>query len=571
MEFVMLFFSAIIIVCIVGNKLSARIGVPSLLIFLALGMICGSDGILKIPFDNYQLSEQVCTVCLIFIMFCGGFSANWKAAKPVALRAGLLSSLGTIVTALITTAGCHFLIGFDVKESFLIGAVISSTDAASVFSILRSKQLNLRGGLASLLEIESGSNDPFSYMLTVIALAIMAGDDISQLGLLAVLQIVLGVAFGFAMGLATVFVMKKVKLSKNSFDIIFMMAMIFAAYSAPILLGGNGYLSVYIAGIIIGNSNIGENKAQLVHFFDGITGLSQIMLFFLLGLLSNPSQLPGIILPALAIFAVMTFISRPAAVFAICSKGYTWADRLFIAWSGLRGASSIVFAIMATVSDVYTDSNLFNIVVCVCLISVAFQGTLLPKVATGLKLIDNESSVLKTFNDYQDETPQFNMMRIFVSDTHTWNGHKISEIDFPDDSLVLMIKHGDSTIVPKGDTVINAGDDVILSIPSYRDSGNILLKEYEIGPKHLWKGKTIKELDLPTTLLIIMIKRNGDMVVPNGSTVIKQGDILVVSDQSHIEEKKKKDKRGGDEPDKKPDKAAENKECDEKEGEKVSV
>ena len=288
-------------------------------------------------------------------------------------------------------------------------------------------------------------------------------------------------------------------------------------------------------------------------------------------MLSNPSQLPGIILPALAIFAVMTFISRPAAVFAICSKGYTWADRLFIAWSGLRGASSIVFAIMATVSDVYTDSNLFNIVVCVCLISVAFQGTLLPKVATGLKLIDNESSVLKTFNDYQDETPQFNMMRIFVSDTHTWNGHKISEIDFPDDSLVLMIKHGDSTIVPKGDTVINAGDDVILSIPSYRDSGNILLKEYEIGPKHLWKGKTIKELDLPTTLLIIMIKRNGDMVVPNGSTVIKQGDILVVSDQSHIEEKKKKDKHGGDEPDKKPEKAAENKECDEKEGEKVSV
>ena len=190
MEFVMLFFSAIIIVCIVGNKLSTKIGVPSLLIFLALGMICGSDGILKIPFDNYQLSEQVCTVCLIFIMFCGGFSANWKAAKPVALRAGLLSSLGTIVTALITTAGCHFLIGFDIKESFLIGAVISSTDAASVFSILRSKQLNLRGGLASLLEIESGSNDPFSYMLTVIALAIMAGDDISQLGLLAVLQIV---------------------------------------------------------------------------------------------------------------------------------------------------------------------------------------------------------------------------------------------------------------------------------------------------------------------------------------------------------------------------------------------
>ena len=157
---------------------------------------------------------------------------------------------------------------------------------------------------------------------------------------------------------------------------------------------------MYIAGIIIGNSSI-KNKTQLVHFFDGVTGLCQIMLFFLLGLLSFPSQLPEIVLPALGIFAILTFISRPAAVFAICSKGYTWRDRLFIAWSGLRGASSIVFAIMATVSDVYTENDLYHIVLCVCLISVAFQGTLLPKLARSLKLIDDGSSVLKTFNDYQ--------------------------------------------------------------------------------------------------------------------------------------------------------------------------
>ena len=254
------------------------------------------------------------------------------------------------------------------------------------------------------------------------------------------------------------------------------------------------------------------------------------MLFFLLGLLSFPSQLPEIVLPALGIFAILTFISRPAAVFAICSKGYTWRDRLFIAWSGLRGASSIVFAIMATVSDVYTENDLYHIVLCVCLISVAFQGTLLPKLARSLKLIDDGSSVLKTFNDYQEETPQFNMMRIFVSDSHEWSGKKISEIIFPEGSLVLMVKHGDSTIVPKGDTVIEAGDDVILSVQSYHDSGDIKLKEYEIGAGHLWKNKTIKELDLPPTLLIIMIKRGGEMVVPNGSTQILQDDILVISD-----------------------------------------
>ena len=539
MELIMLLFAGIIIICMLGNKLSSKIGVPSLLLFLALGMFFGSDGVLKIPFDDFKLSEQICSVCLIFIMFCGGFSTNWKAARPVAFRAGLLSSLGTVMTALITTVCCHFLIGFDLKQSFLIGAVISSTDAASVFSILRSKQLNLRGGLAPLLEVESGSNDPFSYMLTVIALAVMAGDDIAQLGIIAVLQIVLGISCGFAFGFFAAFVLKKAKMSSNGFDIIFMMAIIFASYAAPILLKGNGYLSVYIAGIVIGNSKIGGNKAQLVHFFDGITGLSQIMLFFLLGLLSSPSHFLGIALRAIGIFCILTFISRPLTVFLICSKGYKWADRLFIAWSGLRGASSIVFAIMATVSMGGSNSSasgtfsddLFSIVLFVCLISVAFQGTLLPQIAKSLKLIDNESSVLKTFNDYQDETPQFNMMRIFVSGSHSWKDKKICDIIFPEGSLVLMIKHGDSTIVPKGDTVIKEGDDVILSVPSYRDTDEIKLKEYLIGPKHLWRDKTIKELDLPSTLLIVMIKRGGEMVVPNGSTKIITGDILVVNDQ----------------------------------------
>lgn len=531
-ELLLLLFSLIIILCMAGNRLSSKIGVPSLLVFLVLGMVFGSDGIFKLTFNDFALSEQICSVCLIFIMFCGGFSANWNAAKPVALRAGILSSVGTIATALVTTLGCHYIVGFELKESFLIGAVIASTDAASVFSILRSKQLNLRGGLASLLEIESGSNDPFSYMLTVIALAIMGNNDLSSLGLLAVLQVILGVAFGFALGFLGVLILKWAKLSKNGFDMIFMIALIFCAYAAPAVLNGNGYLSVYIAGIVIGNSKI-PNKPQLVHFFDGATGLCQIMLFFLLGLLCNPSQLPAIILPALAIFAIMTFISRPLAVFTICSKGYTWRDRIFVAAAGLRGASSIVFAIMATVSDVYTDSNLFNIVMCVCLISVAFQGTLLPKLAKGLDLIDNESSVLKTFNDYQDETPQFNMMRIFVSETHPWCNKKISEIKFPENSLVLMVKHGDNTIVPKGDTLITAGADVIMSLPNYHDSGDIKLKEYEIGIKHLWRDKTIKELDLPSTLLIIMIKRGGEMVVPNGNTKILLGDVLVVSDQSN--------------------------------------
>ncbi len=531
MEFFMLLCALVIVLCIAGNKLSAKIGVPGLLIFLGLGMVFGSDGLVKIPFDDFEISEKLCSVCLVFIMFCGGFSVNWKAAKPVAVRACLLSSFGTILTAIITAAGCHFLVGFPLKESFLIGAVIASTDAASVFSILRSKKLNLKGGLASLLEIESGSNDPFSYMLTVVALAIMGNNDIASLGMTALLQVVLGVVFGVGTAFIAVFVLKNVKLSANGLDTILMMAVIFASYAAPQMTGGNGYLSVYIAGIIIGNSDI-KNKATLVHFFDGITGLSQILLFFVLGLLSNPSQLPEIVLPAVAIFMIMTFISRPAAVFAICSKGYSWRERLFVAWAGLRGASSIVFAIMATVSPVYTDSRLFNIVMCVCLISVAFQGSLLAPCAKRLGLIDDGSSVMKTFNDYQDETPQFNMMRVYVSEKHHWQGKAISEIVLPEGSLVLMIKRAEETIVPKGNTVVMTGDDVIMSVPFYFDDDNIQLSELQIGKNHNWKNKMIKELHLKPTFLIVMIKRDGETVIPNGDTKILQDDILVVSDQS---------------------------------------
>lgn len=527
----MLLSAVIIVLCIAGNKLSAKIGVPGLIVFLGLGMLFGSDGLLKIPFDDFIASEKICCICLIFIMFCGGFSTNWEAAKPVALRAGILSSLGTILTALITTMGCHFLIGMELKESFLIGAVISSTDAASVFSILRSKKLNLKGGLASLLEIESGSNDPFSYMLTIIALALMGTNDISNLGVTALFQVLFGVLFGFGIAFIAVWFLRRTKIAVNGFDTIFMIAIIFAAYSAPAMIGGNGYLSVYIAGIFIGNNPI-KHKAELVHFFDGITGLCQILLFFILGLLSNPSQLPQIVLPALAIFLILTFASRPVATFIICSKGYNTRERLFVAWAGLRGASSIVFAITAVVSPSYGDTKIFNIVMCVCLISVAFQGTLLPFFAKKLGLIDDGSSVMKTFNDYQDETPQFNMMRVYVSEEHSWCGKKISEIKLPEESLVLMIKRRETTIVPKGETVIESGDDVIMSIPSYYDNDDIALKEEKIDKSHKWVNKKIAEIDLPSSYLIIMVKREGETIIPNGSTTILLGDTLVVNEQN---------------------------------------
>ena len=310
MNFYILLFSVVIILCVICNRISNKLGVPVLLIFIALGMFFGSDGVIKIPFDNFVLAENVCTAALIFIMFYGGFGTKWKAAKPVAAKAVLMSTAGVVMTAFLVGLFCHFVIGINFQESLLLGALVGSTDAASVFSILRSKRLNLKYHTASLLEVESGSNDPCAYMLTMIMLSIIGGDSMTvpHLIYLVFAQIVYGAATGVIAAVVTGFIMKKVSFATQGFDTIFVFAMVLLAYAVPSEIGGNGYLSVYIFGIILGNMEL-IHKKPMVNFFDGLTGLMQMLLFFLLGLLSFPSVLPQVLLPAVAIALFLTLVA----------------------------------------------------------------------------------------------------------------------------------------------------------------------------------------------------------------------------------------------------------------------
>ena len=281
---VLLLCGIVFIVCILSNKLSTKIGVPALLLFILLGMLCGSDGLFKIQFSDYHITDQICSVALIFIMFYGGFGTNWKVARPVAPQAILLSSLGVVITAALTGLFCHYVLRMPLLEGLLIGAVISSTDAASVFSILRSKKLNLKHGLASMLEIESGSNDPTAYMLTVILLALMTPGGDTPYAYLIFAQVAYGLIFGFGLAFAAVFVLKRIRLGNSALHMIFMVGIALVAYALPTLIGGNGYLSVYITGIVLGNSKI-RHKVELAHFFDGFTWIMQIALIFNIGLL----------------------------------------------------------------------------------------------------------------------------------------------------------------------------------------------------------------------------------------------------------------------------------------------
>ena len=514
-----------------AKPVAGRLGVPTLFIFIMLGMLFGSDGIFKIPFGNFALAEQVCSVALIFIMFYGGFGTRWSEAKPVAGRSILLSSVGVVLTALLTGLFCHLVLKMALMEGMLLGAVLGSTDAASVFSILRSRKLNLKYGTASMLELESGSNDPFAYMMTVILLSAMTG---SVSGGSAVLLLIRQLAFGLLTG-ATVawlvtWLLKRYAFYGEGFDTIFVFAAAIISYALASQIGGNGYLSVYLTGIILGNQEL-KNQKALVGFFDAFTGMMQMLLFFLLGLLAFPSQMPSIVLPAIAIALFLTFVARPAAVGLLLAPSKPPIGQyLVISWAGLRGAASIVFAIMATLSEGYMKYDIFHIVFCVVLFSIIFQGSLLPKVAEKCDMIDNSTDVMRTFSDYTGDM-QIQFVQLPIGDNHPWKNRKICEIEMLPGMLITVIRRGAQTIVPKGQTVIQEGDTVVLGAEGFTDSQGILLKEILMTPDHRWCGKKIAEARFYKNTIIVMIKRGSQIIIPDGGTQILEGDRVVVYSQ----------------------------------------
>lgn len=525
---ILIISALVIVLCVVFNKVSGKLGVPMLLFFILLGMLFGTDGIFKIDFDNYHFAENICSTALIFIMFYGGFGTKWSEAKPVAVKAVMLSTLGVILTAFIVGMFCYFVLKIELLESLLIGSVISSTDAASVFSILRSKKLGLKYNTASLLEVESGSNDPCSYMLTTIVLTVMAGQ--AKGGAIVYMifaQIVYGIVFGIAFAFIMKWILRKIKFETAGFDAIFVVALAILSYAVPSAVGGNGYLSAYISGIILGNSKI-NNKKSLVNFFDGITGLMQVLIFFLLGLLSYPSQLIVSIVPAVLIALFLTFIARPVSVFAIMTPfKCCFKQQLIVSWAGLRGAASIVFAIMIFTSEAQTSNNIFNIVLCIVLLSIGFQGTLLPWLAKRFDMIDENDDVLKTFSDYSDEVA-VNFIQLSITKEHMWIGKSLREIDIPPNTLIALIIRDNEKIAPNGNTVIKEGDNLVLAAKGISEDFGIVLTEMPIDKKSKWIGSRLSEVRLEGGL-VIMIKRGENVLIPNGDTKLKENDVLVIN------------------------------------------
>lgn len=520
--------SIVIILSMISSKISQKVGIPSLLLFIVLGLFFGSDGIVRIPFDNYYLAEVICSTALIFILFYGGFGTRWKTTKQVAVKALLLSTVGVLLTVVLVGIFCYFVLRIELLESFLIGAVISSTDAASVFSILKSKKLALKHQTSQLLQLESGSNDPAAYILTIVILGMMNDvGNYDQYIFMILAQFVVGALCAVGLAYITLYLYRKFNLKSDGLEIIFFVGMVLLSFSLPEKLGGNGYLSTYIFGLIVGNQYL-KNKRVLINFFDGLTGLAQICIFFLLGLLAFPSQMPEILLIAVLITLFLTFIARPLSIFLILKPLKCKMNQIaLVSFAGIRGASAIVFAIVATVSPAYVKNDIFHIVFCIVLFSIAIQGALLPYVSKKLNMIDEHEDVMKSFTDYQFEN-ELQLIQLPIAANHPWKNHKLKELVFPPQMLVVTIIKGETIIIPSGDTRIDENDIVLVGGPGYQEDINIELSEIAISKNHDWALKKVSEIKMNHNSLIAIIKRRSKIIVPIGNTVIIEGDVLVL-------------------------------------------
>lgn len=526
----LLLMGCVILLCTLMGRYLDRLAVPSLLIFIALGMCFGENGLLRIPFDDYNAANVICSASLIFIMFYGGFGTNLNAARPVVVQSVVLSTLGVAGTAGAVAVFAHLVLGLPWVESFLIGSVISSTDAASVFNILRSKKLALKYHTDSLLEIESGSNDPISYMLTTVAVGIMGGQDVF-IPLLLVQQIAIGALGGLLLGKLAIWSLRRGMFPSEQSQTIFVFAVVILSYALPTVLGGNGYLSSYLCGIYMGSTKLPQ-KRNLVHFFDVVTDVAQVLIFFLLGLLVTPVELPSVLLPALAIMVFLTFVARPAVVSVLMLPFRPSPAQVgVVSWAGLRGVASIVFAIMAVLQGAETRYNLFNLVFCIVLLSISLQGSLLPRVSAKLHMIDHTADVSKTFNDYQEES-DIDFIKIHLDKNHPWNGKTLKELPLPSDLLVVMIARREETIVPNGSTVLLPGDLLVLAARAFEDRENLSLQEIVVEKGHKWVGRSLRQIPTRSDTLIVMIKRGNETIIPGGSTILQAGDTLVIAQSS---------------------------------------
>ena len=460
-ENILLIASVLIFISVLAGKTSFRIGVPTLILFLAVGMLAGSEGIGKIPFDDPGLAQFIGIVALNFILFSGGFETDWNSVKPILWQGIALSVVGVLLTAFTLGLFVWWVTDFTIYEGLLLGAIVSSTDAAAVFSILRSKSLALKGHIRPTLEFESGSNDPMAYILTIVFIGLVQNGEQSfwSVLLMFLTQLLLGGALGYLFGLGSKYVINHIKLDYEGLYPVLSITLMILTYSVTTAIGGNGFLAVYISALYLGNQDL-MHKRTIMKMFDGLAWLMQIILFVVLGLLVFPSHIVPVIGIGLLISAFLIFVARPASVFLILTFFRVRArTRLLISWVGLRGAVPIVFATFPLMAGLEKAEMIFNIVFFISLTSVLIQGTTVPVVAKWLHVSLPARVKNVTAADILLTEPMNSEFAEFrIAPGSVVAGMKIIDLGFPRNARIALIKRNNKYLIPDGMTVIEPED-----------------------------------------------------------------------------------------------------------------
>lgn len=465
LELILIFIAALLILSVTMSKAASRLGVPALLLFLFIGMTAGSDGPGQIAFDYPALAQTVGIIALVFILFSGGVDTEVRTIVPV-LRTGLsLASVGVLISALLVGGFAVIVLNFTPDTGLLLGAIIASTDAAAVFSVLRGRSVRLKGVLKPLLELESGSNDPMAVFLTLGMLALIAQPEKSIRDLLPmfVVQMGLGAVGGALIGRGMAFVLRRLRLEYEGLYPVLTFSAVLLCYGVTASLGGSGFLAVYIMGLILGREDF-IHRNSLSRFHDGLAWLMQIAMFLILGLQVFPRQLIAVAPQGILTALFLILAARPISVFAATLfSPLTLGERFYIAWGGLRGAAPIVLATFPLLANVETPVSIFNLVFFVVLASTLLQGTTLIPLARWMGLYDEtpaRPSLLA--NMMAGEPLRAHLIEIAIHADSPAVGQRLIDLDLPSETLITLVRRRDEVIVPGGSTEFEAGDDLLV-------------------------------------------------------------------------------------------------------------
>ena len=466
-DYLLLTGAILILLSILIAKSLDRFGIPTLLLFIGIGMLAGSEGLGGIYFDDPSLAQSIGIISLVFILFSGGLDTNWKETKIAVKPAFTLATLGVLITAVIIALFVMLIFKTSFLWGLLIGSIVSSTDAAAVFSILRIGNVNLKKDLKPTLELESGSNDPMAVFLTVGTVELLLNADKSFLDLIIyfLLQFVIGAIIGLAFGKLMVYLINKLRFSYEGIYPVFALALCFLIYSIPPVISGSGFLSIYIAGIIVGNSKIVHQKV-LIRFFDSLAVLSQIAMFLTLGLLVFPSRLMEVVWTGLLVSGVLIFIARPISVFiSLIPFKYNIREKTFISWVGLRGAVPIILATFPLIMGIENSDLIFNLVFFVVLTSSLVQGWSLKYIAKQLGLaifVKKSKQIPIEFTPDSDLDTE--LIDIVIDKNSKIINKQIIELNFPTDSRIILIWRNNNSIVPSGGTTFEVNDRLLVLV-----------------------------------------------------------------------------------------------------------